>query len=1049
MLVNKENLFDHFIPTKIISLQIPDCIDFGYCCVNKKYVKIYKLFNYSKTPIEFNFTDCYFSISPQRGIINPNSNQSIEISCVFSNAKVIVAKTTLMIRNEEPKVLKVSAIGKYPFFKLSKNSISFSNILVNNPQTDHININNVSEVGTEFYIEQIKDDEFDDGSIHISPNHGYLPSKEVFQLNIKYKPSIPDFLSYRRFRVRFYGGNEETFEVFGQSQKMHGKFDRYKLNFGNVKLGKSITKTLTLFNEVNQKLNFEIINVCGVFSINKKKHNVNPNSYTTLKIKFEPTKPLNYFLRIYCFVRNQDILYIDLYGSCNELLVKPLPLNMYTGEEMDSATREIKSMTLNQSKNDTKLPFMFTKYEKENQNKINTQEKPMPKLDLQNTLTEPIVYRNESISEKDNNNIFKYLINEEAKKNKVFSITTRYLDFGTTGVDNFGSARYFEITNNKNIDLYFHFFNKDTNFSLDKTTVKLLPMSTVSVKVLFKPRMEGRFYFTKVQTVITTEDPKEMQANNARNDKFLVLTDYIMYFIGNTFIGKAQPFIPMVNLDPDKELLFPPCKIEQTVYQTFRISNLTDTSCLFKIEKPKGPFKLYPQYGHISKNSYSNIIVEFSPKKTDFYKESLVIVLNTINKKKILLKGYCLKSNIELFNEGRIFFTPSYLGVKTMIDYPIRNKGRMTTELEIKVPSNYVKELDFVPKKLVLQANETKKIQCYFMPLKKMNYKIKCPVIADNEESNEFKINVFGEGSDGEVTIEPEKLDIGIVMVNFVKTTQLTLHNKSESTFNIKINKKVELCNSIEDTSSGEGIKSDFLIDFNYGIIPAKSKKTINLTFNPKNICDAKLFLEVICCSNSDFDKNKEEFDKYETVKAVCEIKVKANYPLLKIIDIRNNELSLSSLWEKFDISAINKELSKSLSCFEKKYALNTKKLFDTAKDPDAINREFLWDFGYLHSNNKSKLKRVITMVIQNIGGTDLEWYYRLDDKLKYEYKNNNKNSALVDFDRDFSRIQHFTFKPKSGKLKPKEKQKIYISYSPTIFKDSLEKMEDGDGEVI
>ena len=423
---------------------------------------------------------------------------------------------------------------------------------------------------------------------------------------------------------------------------MHGKFDKYKVNFGNVKLGKSVTKTLTLYNEVNQKLNYEIINVCGVFSINRKKNNVNANSYTTLKIKFEPTKPLNYFLRIYCFVRNQDILYIDLYGSCNELLVKPLPLNMYTGEEIEGSKRGGKSITMHQSKNDQKLPFMFTKYEKENQNKLNTQEKPVPKLDLQNTIAEPIIYQNEVISESDNSNIFKYLINEDIKKSSIFSISSRYLDFGTIGVDNFGMARHFEITNNKSIELYVHFFNRDPNFNIDKTTVKLLPMSTVSVKVLFKPRMEGKFYFAKIQMVVTTEDPKEMQVSKSTNSKFLVLTDYVMYFIGNTFVGKAQPFIPMVNLDPDKELLFPPCKIEQTVYQTFRITNLTDTSCLFKIEKPKGPFRLYPQYGHISKNSYSNIIVEFSPKKTDFYKESLVIVLNTINKKKILLKGYCL-----------------------------------------------------------------------------------------------------------------------------------------------------------------------------------------------------------------------------------------------------------------------------------------------------------------------------------------------------------------------------------------------------------------------
>ncbi len=39
-------------------------------------------------------------------------------------------------------------------------------------------------------------------------------------------------------------------------------------------------------------------------------------------------------------------------------------------------------------------------------------------------------------------------------------------------------------------------------------------------------------------------------------------------------------------------------------------------------------------------------------------------------------------------------------------------------------------------------------------------------------------------------------------------------------------------------------------------------------------------------------------------------VKAQENYPLLEIIDIRNDTLSVAALWENFQIEKINNELS-------------------------------------------------------------------------------------------------------------------------------------------
>ncbi len=62
-----------------------------------------------------------------------------------------------------------------------------------------------------------------------------------------------------------------------------------------------------------------------------------------------------------------------------------------------------------------------------------------------------------------------------------------------------------------------------------------------------------------------------------------------------------------------------------------------------------------------------------------------------------------------------------------------------------------------------------------------MQYKFKCPILADQETLNEYryKIDVFAQGKDGEIKLLPEKKDFGIIMVNFVKTEKFTLYNNS------------------------------------------------------------------------------------------------------------------------------------------------------------------------------------------------------------------------------------------------------------------------------
>ena len=43
-------------------------------------------------------------------------------------------------------------------------------------------------------------------------------------------------------------------------------------------------------------------------------------------VNFSPKKTGNFYERVFCIVRNHKVLYVDLIGTCFDILTKPIPL---------------------------------------------------------------------------------------------------------------------------------------------------------------------------------------------------------------------------------------------------------------------------------------------------------------------------------------------------------------------------------------------------------------------------------------------------------------------------------------------------------------------------------------------------------------------------------------------------------------------------------------------------------------------------------------------------------------------------------------------------
>ena len=90
------------------------------------------------------------------GILTPKGKQEIQITYAPEQARVILASVIFKFLEgeESSKVLKISAVGKFPFLTLSQDSIDFETLLVGKVISKEIFLRNNSLVPAHFVIEK-------------------------------------------------------------------------------------------------------------------------------------------------------------------------------------------------------------------------------------------------------------------------------------------------------------------------------------------------------------------------------------------------------------------------------------------------------------------------------------------------------------------------------------------------------------------------------------------------------------------------------------------------------------------------------------------------------------------------------------------------------------------------------------------------------------------------------------------------------------------------------------------------------------------------------
>ncbi|KAL4441714.1 hypothetical protein ABPG74_008711 [Tetrahymena malaccensis] len=782
------------------------------------------------------------------------------------------------------------------------------------------------------------------------------------------------------------------------------------LDFGYQELMTlSQDRVVTIFNNINSKItvfwtilkkNNSLDNSLSVFSVQPETASIKPNSRADFKISFRPIKNSSYFF--------QDLQFIAYKYS--EKLTK-------------NVVDEFQKSILAQSMKFTSDQLALT--HTQSQNSLKQLNKY---INLQNSKFSILLTRTSTVFLKTLNKM-DYVADETLPPFSGFiscvghsfgplnQIYIPMVDFFPSSKVYFKSCRVGEVSyqsvelqNQGDTPVYFR-VQKDPQsiYSVYPQVGLIQPKQFVLLVIQFAPQ-KAKKYENQINIVLN---------HNNSNLKPLSLYGFCSE--------------PLIDIENNGKLFFPPCFLGVYSKQKMKVENRSKINLEFDIvipDKYKEVLHFEPQSGVMKPNEHINITCGFVPYQKKNYKIKPI---------------FKAKERIDL--------------TQSMVGYFLPGSGSSEQQ----------------------QIQQEDEIQS----LKQI----------------EKQLEVVARGADGSIAIKPEFIDYGIVKVNFQQRMTAQIRNDSNCTFYIELklvnddeqeeleiqqsqtqlsqlisdqdieirrrkNKKKKEHHQVnqdeeedeEQIKTGEvvinhsakknkqvydeeTIHQNFKLDFTEGIISANSKIDIGIVFCPNQVNFFNMKLEVIATEYNPKASIVRSQKRQFIQKTYLKIKANGNYPLLKIIDVRNDAISVASLWENFQINKINQELATDLNEDEINFLRIEQLNIEQAQKLQRKLKNYTWNFGYL-PNNKNVKPRKIVVTIQNIGGTELDFNFKLpsDSQIDLEpWADPGELQGDEAYEKAIIDRKIFQIIPKSGTLKPQQLQDIQLIYSPGNIDDGFQ----------
>lgn len=183
--------------------------------------------------------------------------------------------------------------------------------------------------------------------------------------------------------------------------------------------------------------------------------------------------------------------------------------------------------------------------------------------------------------------------------------------------------------------------NGEVLFIVTPKSADIPSKSVMEFQVQFRPTVDSEFYGKQLECFCYFKSMRNFRLVN--EDTFTPPWCLSPEIAGNTFPPGEDTFIPKINFSRTK-VVFPPCYIDRSEYQTIKIVNSGDTTVKFsfldntntagiggdtELSNLGGPaFSVKPRVGVLKRGESRLIVFRFSPSETRLYEEAFTCYFN-------------------------------------------------------------------------------------------------------------------------------------------------------------------------------------------------------------------------------------------------------------------------------------------------------------------------------------------------------------------------------------------------------------------------------------
>jgi hypothetical protein len=144
---------------------------------------------------------------------------------------------------------------------------------------------------------------------------------------VKYLPTVAGNISCTYYKITSDCGNELGLSVKGEAKGVDVALSANSIHFGEVAIDNSTNRLLNVQNNNDMPMTFQFVtDKNNMFSFSETEGTVKPFSFARIIITFTPPKTGNFYERCFGLIRNHQVMYVDLIGTCFDILNKPVPL---------------------------------------------------------------------------------------------------------------------------------------------------------------------------------------------------------------------------------------------------------------------------------------------------------------------------------------------------------------------------------------------------------------------------------------------------------------------------------------------------------------------------------------------------------------------------------------------------------------------------------------------------------------------------------------------------------------------------------------------------